>query len=460
MIQNIHFIAIGGKSMHNLAITLRNNGYTITGSDAEIYDPSHSALIKHGLLPERLGWFPERINTSIDAVIVGGHISEKNPELLEAQKLGLQLYSYPEFIYKFSKNKKRVVIAGSHGKNTIAAMVMHVLHFFDIEFDYLISTPVYGQEETIKLSKHAKIIIIEGDEDITSTIDNRSKFEHYKPDIALLNGIKWSHVESFPTYKEYVSHFKKYINSIKSGGKLIYSEKDKIVNELITETSKKIDKIPYSYHSYEVFNNATFLKILGGRLPIHIFGKHNMLNISGAIKICQFLKISEEKFYRAIRSFTGTSKHLQLIGKSKSVNIYLDYAYSPTKLNATIKAIREQYENRELVVCLELNSIHTFNASFLKQYNGSMNLADEKIIYFNPGLIKQQDGIDISEEDIKQAFGSTLIKVYSSIEDIKSELYMIKWNKKNLLLMRSGESQGTTDLNFTEISKKISGLSV
>ncbi|MFO7869456.1 MAG: Mur ligase domain-containing protein [Bacteroidales bacterium] len=460
MIQNIHFIAIGGRSMHNLAITLKKNGYSITGSDAEIYNPSHSTLVKHNLLPERLGWFRERIHKDLDAVIVGGHISKDNPELLKAQELGLTLYSYPEFIYEFSKRKKRVVIAGSHGKNTIAAIVMHVLEFYDIEFDYLISTPVYGQQETIKLSKHAKIIIIEGDEDITSTIDNRSKFEHYKPDIALLNGIKWSYIEAFPTYKKYVSQFKKYLDSIKQRGKVIYSAEDDIVDEIISETTKNIYKIPYTHHPYEVFNNKTFLKILGGRLPIHIFGKHNMHNIAGAIKICQSLHISEEKFYRAVRSFTGTSKHLQLMGKSKSVNIYLDYAYSPTKLNATIKAIREQYENRELVVCLELNSIHNFNASFLKQYNGSMNLADEKIIYFNPTILQEKDGVSISKEDIKQAFGSTLIKVYSDIDDIKSELYMIQWYNKNLLLMSSSDTPGITELNFQELAKKISSLSV
>lgn len=457
MMQRIHFIAIGGQSMHNLAITLKNNGYSISGSDHEIYDPSHGNLAKHNLLPERMGWFPERINDTIDAVIVGGHIDPENPELLKARELNIPLYSYPEFIYDFSKHKNRVVIAGSHGKNTIASIVMHVLTYYDIEFDYLVSAPVFGHEGTIRLSTTAKIIIIEGDEDVTSTIDNRSKFEHYKPHIALLSGIGWSHVNAFPTFEAYVTQFKKYLSSIIEGGKLIYSAEDKTVEKLIQETPQTIKKIPFRFHPYEVFNNRTFLRVLGGRLPIYIFGKHNMYNIEGALKLCQFLKISSEKFYQAIRSYKGTSKHLQLLGKTKTVNVYLDYAYSPAKLSATIKAIREQYSQRELVVFLELCSIQNFNTSFLHEYNGSMNLADEKIIYFNPEIINRKDGISIDISQIKEAFGSNLIKVYTTLDDIKSELYMINWNHKNLLLMSSDNVSG---LHFTEIAKKIISLSV
>ncbi|MCK9561239.1 MAG: Mur ligase domain-containing protein [Bacteroidales bacterium] len=456
MIKHIHFIAIGGQSMHNLAITLKNNGYNISGSDHEIYDPSHGNLALHDLLPERLGWFPERITNEIDAVIVGGHIDPENPELKKAKELNLPLYSYPEFIYEFSKNKNRVVIAGSYGKNTITSIVMHVLSYYDIEFDYLVSSPVFGHEGIIRLSKTANIIIIEGDEDVTSTIDNRSKFEHYKPHIALLSGIGWSHVNTFPTFEAYVTKFKKYLGSIEKGGKLIYSAEDKTVEKLVNETPPAIKKIPFRYHPYEVFNNKTFLKILGGRILVNIFGKHNMYNIEGAIKLCQFLKISSERFYQAIRSYKGTSKHLQLLGKTDTVNVYLDYAYSPAKLSATIKAIREQYSQRELVVFLELCSIQNFNTSFLQEYKGTMNLADEKIIYFNPETIYHQSGISLDENQIKEAFGSNLIKVYTTLDDIKSELYMINWTHKNFLLMSSDSVSG---LHFTEIAKKIIALS-
>lgn len=455
--QRIHFIAIGGKSMHSLAISLQKNGYSVSGSDAEIYDPSYSALISHNLLPERLGWFPERIDASLDAVIAGGHISPDNTELCKAKELGITVYSYPEFIYEFSKDKTRVVIAGSHGKNTIASIVMHVLSFFDFEFDYLISSPVIGHEGTISLSKTAPIIIIEGDEDVTSKIDNRSKFEHYRPHISLLSGIGWSHVKAFPTYEDYVAQFKTYLGSIDKGGRLIYSSEDSIVQKLIQEMPASIKKIPFGYHPFEVFENRTFLRIDGGRLPIHVFGKHNMHNIEGAIKLCQLLKISEEKFYQAIRSYKGTSKHLQLLGKTKTVNVYKDYAYSPAKLNATIKAIREQYPQRELVVCLELCSVQSFNESFLAQYNGSMNLADEKIIFYNPEVISRKKGISISSKQIKEAFGSTLIKVFSDVTDVKSELYMINWKNKNLLLMTSDT---ISVLHFDELTKKVISLSV
>ncbi|HOS84368.1 MAG TPA: Mur ligase family protein [Bacteroidales bacterium] len=454
--QRIHFIAIGGRAMHNLAIALQKNGFIVSGSDDEIFDPSYTNLKNNNLLPDSIGWFPEKITKDIDTIILGRHAKNDNPELLRAQELGIRIYSYPEFIYTMSQHKQRVVIAGSHGKNTIASIVMHVLSYYEYDFDYLVSATVPGHEGTIKLSETNKIIIIEGDEHVTSTIDDRSKFEHYKPHIALLSGIAWDHVNTFSTFDMYVEQFKKYVNSIEHNGKLIYNNDDSIVQQVINETPEHVQRAPYTMHPYEVFDNRSFLKISGGRLPVFLFGEHNMQNIAGAIKVCQFLKISEEKFYRAIKTFKGTSKHLQLIGKSKTVNIYLDFAHSPVKLNYTIKAIREQFPNRELIVCLELYATSSLYDSFLNQYNGSMNLADEKIVYINPETLRKKGFDNISEERIKEAFGSTKINVFTSVEDVKSELYMIRWNKKILLLMSSGNFSG---LNYTEFAEKIIGLS-
>lgn len=454
--QRIHFIAIGGRAMHNLAIALQKNGYTVSGSDDEIYDPSYTNLKNSNLLPTEIGWFPKKITKDIDTIILGRHANNDNPELLRAQELGINIYSYPEFIYNMSQHKQRVVIAGSHGKNTIASIVMHVLSYFEYDYDYLVSANVPGHEGTIKLSDTNKIIIIEGDEHVTSTIDYRSKFEHYKPHIALLSGIAWDHVNTFSTFDLYIEQFKKYVNSIEKDGKLIYNNSDSFVQQIIDETQEQVQLVPYTMHPYEIFDNRSFLRISGGRLPVYIFGEHNMQNIAGAIKVCQFLKISEEKFYRAIKTYKGSGKHLQLLGKSKTVNIYLDFAHSPVKLNYTIKAIREQFPNRELIVCMELFATSSLYDSFLNQYNGSMNLADEKMVYINPETLRKKGFESISEDRIKEAFGSSKIKVFTSVEDVKSELYMINWHNKTLLLMSSGNFSG---LNYTEFAEKIIGLS-
>lgn len=450
--QKIHFIAIGGRAMHNLAITLKKNNYTISGSDDEIYDPSYSNLKKHALLPAKLGWFPERITPTLDAVILGRHATNDNPELKKAQELGIRIFSYPEFIYYLSKHKQRIVIAGSHGKNTIATIVMHVLSHYQIDYDFVVSARANDIENTINLTEKNNIIIIEGDEQVTTTIDFRSKFEHYKPHIALLSGIAWGHVQAFPTFDSYLEQFKKYVQSIEPLGRLIYNNDDPIVRQVIGETHEEVELVPYTMHPKEIFDNKTFLKIPGGRLPVLIFGEHNMRNIAGAIKICQYLKISEEKFYKAFKTFKGTSKHLQLIGKNKQVSIYQDFAYSPTKLNFSIKAIREQFPKRELIACVELSSHKSLHSEFLKKYSGIMNLADEKIVFINKEAIEQKSTETITEESIRATFGSSKIKIYSQLTDVKSELYTINWTNKILLLMNSSSN---STINYREIAQKI-----
>ncbi|MCQ2960282.1 MAG: Mur ligase domain-containing protein [Bacteroidales bacterium] len=452
--KRIHLLAIGGATLHNIAITLQNDGFIVTGSDDEIYEPSYTDLKNNNLLPKNIGWNEENITRDIDVVIAGGKILPDNPELLKAQELGIKIYSYSKFIYEFSKDKQRVVIAGSYGKNMIASIVMHVLSYYEYDYDYFLCSAVNDQESTIRLSKSSNLLIVEGDEHISSPIDDRSKFEHYKPCVALLSGIAWEDVQAFPTLDAYKEQFKRYVGSINENGRLIYSEEDELVCDVISQSGANIKLIPYKTHPYELFNNHTFLKISGGRLPIYIFGEHNMKNIAGALKVCQQLKISEEKFYQALKFFKGPMKQLQLMGKNASVNIYRDYVYSPLKMNATIKAIRELYPLRELVVCLEVGSDGEVPENFWKQYDDSMRLADEKFVFLNMQGTEKKEA-SAAEKMIQTIFGTSKIKIFTNLDDIKSELYSITWQNKNLLLLCADKEE---KLEFGNLSKKILNL--
>ncbi len=455
--KRIHLLAIGGATLHNMAISLKNDGFIVTGSDDEIHDPSFTELKKNELLPKELGWHDSSITPDIDVLIVGGKIQPDNPELLKAQQLGIKIYSYSEFIYEFSKNKQRVVLAGSHGKNMIASIVMHVLSYYEYDYDYLLCSAVNDNESTIRLSKSSNLLIVEGDEHISSPIDDRSKFEHYKPCIALLSGIAWEDVNAFPTLEAYIEQFKRYVGSINENGKLIYCEEDELVCDVILQTaSQNLKLIPYKTHPHEIFNNHTFLKIVGGRLPVYIFGDHNMKNIAGALKVCQLLHISEEKFYQALKYFKGPMRQLQLLGKNSLVNIYRDYVFSPLRMNATIKAVRELYPLRELVVCLEVGADGEVPENFWKRYDDSMRLADEKFVFLSTQS-EERNMVETAEVLLKSIFGTSKIKIFSNLDDIKSELYTIPWQNKNLLLLRTDNGNV---MNFEEIAGKILKLSV
>ena len=448
--KKIHLLAIGGATLHNIAITLKNDGFIVSGSDDEIYDPAYTDLKQNGLLPRELGWNADHITHDIDVVIAGGKVLADNPELVRARELGIQIYSYSEFIYEFAKDKQRVVIAGSYGKNMITSIVMHVLSYYEYDYDYILCSAVNDQESTSRLSKSSNLLIVEGDEHISSSIDDRSKFEHYKPCVALLSGIAWEDVQSFPTLEEYIEQFKRYVGSINKNGRLIYCEEDDRVCEVISHSQSDIKLIPYRTHPYELFNNHTFLKISGGRLPIYIFGEHNMKNIAGALKVCQQLKISEEKFYQALKFFKGPMKQLQLLGKNATVNIYRDYVYSPLRMNATIKAVRELYPLRELVVCLEVGSDGEVPENFWKQYDDCMRLADDKYIYYS--YQNESGRTTIDEKTVEKIFGSSKVKVVHTLEAIKSELYKISWKEKNLLLLRANNG---ASLDFSDLSNRI-----
>ncbi|MBT8375443.1 MAG: peptidoglycan synthetase, partial [Bacteroidia bacterium] len=355
---NVHFIAIGGAAMHNLAIALHLKGYQITGSDDEIYEPSKSRLDNYGLLPKSFGWFPDRVTNALDAIVLGMHAKADNPELLKAQELGLKIYSYPEFLYEQSKDKTRVVIGGSHGKTTITSMILHVMHYHNRDVDYMVGAQLEGFDVMVKLTDTNDFMVLEGDEYLSSPIDRRPKFHLYKPNIALLSGIAWDHINVFPTYENYVEQFSIFVDSIVRGGSINYNEEDSEVKRVVEASENTIRKLPYQTPDYVVENGTTYLQTPEGPIPIEIFGAHNLNNLAGAKWICQHMGIDEDDFYEAIATFKGASKRLEKIAESKSSVAYKDFAHSPSKVEATTNAVKEQYQDRTLVACLEL---HTYS---------------------------------------------------------------------------------------------------
>src|SRR5680860_1163554 len=364
----LHFIAIGGSAMHNLALALHHKGYQVSGSDDAIFEPSRSRLKKFDLLPEELGWFPEKINISIDAVILGMHAKADNPELLKARKLGLKIYSYPEFLYEQSKNKTRVVIGGSHGKTTITSMILHVLHYHDREIDFMVGAQLDGFDTMVHLTEENDFILLEGDEYLSSAIDRRPKFHLYKPNIALLSGIAWDHINVFPTYEIYLEQFKIFVDSIVSGGIIVYNQEDPELVSIVDETKNQIRKHPYYTPAYRIENGITILDTPEGDMPIEVFGAHNLNNLAGAKWICQHMGIDEDDFYESVATFKGASKRLEKIVESKSSVVFKDFAHSPSKVTATTKAVREQFPEKKLIACLELHTFSSLNPEFLKEY--------------------------------------------------------------------------------------------
>jgi len=375
-----HFIAIGGAAMHNLALALHNKGYQVTGSDDAIFEPSKSRLEKKGLLPIEMGWFPEKITTDIEAIILGMHAKADNPELLKAQELGLKIYSYPEFLYEQSKNKTRVVIGGSHGKTTITSMILQVMHYHNIEVDYMVGAQLEGFDTMVHLTHENDFIVLEGDEYLSSPIDRRPKFHLYQPNIALLSGIAWDHINVFPTFENYVEQFEIFVNQITKGGILVYNEEDETVKKVAETTTNTIRRLPYVTPSYSVEDGTTLLDTPEGPMPIEVFGAHNLNNLAGAKWICQNMGVDEADFYEAIASFKGASKRLEKIAEGKGKVAYKDFAHSPSKVSATTKAVKNQYPDRKLIACLELHTYSSLNAEFLKEYQGPLHAADIAVV--------------------------------------------------------------------------------
>ena len=447
---NIHFIAIGGAAMHNLALALHLKGDTVTGSDDVIFDPSKTRLEARGILPKAFGWYPDKITSNLDAVVVGMHAKADNKELLKAQDLGLKIYSYPEFLYEQSKFKTRVVIGGSHGKTTITSMILHVLHYFDKEADYMVGAQLEGFDVMVKLTDENDFIILEGDEYLSSPIDSRPKFHLYKPNIALLSGIAWDHINVFPTWDIYVEQFKIFIDSIIKGGSITYNIEDAEVKKVVENSENTIRKFPYQTPDYRVKNGITILETDEGSMPIEIFGKHNLNNLAGAKWICQQIGIDENDFYEAISTFQGESKRLEKIAETGNAIAYKDFAHSPSKVLATTNALKNQYPDRKLIACLELHTYSSLNPEFLNQYKGALAAADISVVFYSPRAVEIKKLQAISHQQIMDAFQNEDLVVYTNPSEFKDFLLSQKFSNTSLLLMSSGNYGG---LNFDELKQ-------
>ncbi len=447
-----HFIAIGGAAMHNLALALHNKGYKVTGSDDAIFEPSKSRLEKRGLLPNEMGWFPEKINADIDAIILGMHAKADNPELLKAQELGLKIYSYPEFLYEQSKDKTRVVIGGSHGKTTITSMILHVMHYHNVEVDYMVGAQLEGFDTMVHLTEDNDFIVLEGDEYLSSPMDLRPKFHLYQPNIALLSGIAWDHINVFPTFDNYVEQFRIFTNQITKGGILVYNEEDATVKEVAEETDNQIRRIPYTTPEYSVENGITLLETPDGPMPIEVFGAHNLNNLAGAKWICQNMGIDEADFYEAIATFKGASKRLEKIAEGNVKVAYKDFAHSPSKVSATTKAVKNQYPDRKLIACLELHTYSSLNAEFLKEYEGALESADVAVVFYSPDAVKIKQLEEVTYDQIAQSFKRDDLIIYTNPTEFKDFLFSQNFDNSALLLMSSGNYGG---LNFDEVKALI-----
>lgn len=446
----IHFIAIGGSAMHNLALALAQKGYTVTGSDDAIFEPSLSRLKKQGIAPNSLGWFPDKITPDIDAVILGMHAHTDNPELQKAKELNLKIYSYPEFLYEQSKNKTRVVIAGSHGKTTITSMVLHVLKYHQVDVDYMVGAQLEGFDTMVKLTDTNEFMILEGDEYLSSPIDLRSKFLLYQPNIALLSGIAWDHINVFPTFESYKQPFLNFVNTISQGGVLIYNEEDKEVVEVAEQSSNYLKKFPYHTPNYVIKDEKVYLQTSEGELQLSLFGRHNLLNLEGARLVCNQIGIQNEAFYEAILSFKGASRRLEKIYETNEYIVYKDFAHAPSKVMATVKAVKENFSNKRLVACLELHTYSSLNPEFLKQYKNTLDKADEALVFYSEDALKIKRMEPISKELIINSFEKNNLQVFTDPVILENYLKEIDKNNSIFLMMSSGNYGG---INLDSIFK-------
>lgn len=449
--KSLHFIAIGGSAMHNLAIALHKKGMKISGSDDEIFEPSKSRLEKHGLLPEKYGWFPEKITPNLDAVILGMHARKDNPELKKAQEIGLKIYSYPEYLYLQCKDKQRVVIGGSHGKTTITSMVMHVLKTIGKRFDYMVGASIEGFDTMVELTKDAEIAIFEGDEYLSSPIDLRPKFHLYKPHVAVISGIAWDHINVFPTFENYIEQFDIFAKSIIENGKLIYYNEDENINKIVNNLPENISKKAYSTHNHKIENGETYLLNKDKSYKINVFGEHNLQNINAAKEICNELNICDTDFYNSISNFKGANKRLQLLAENSDTKVFLDFAHSPSKLQATVEAVKKQEKDNKLIACMELHTFSSLNAAFLPQYKNTMQAADVAIVYYNPKTTEHKKLPPIKISDVENAFGGN-VKVFNENEKLIDFIQNTNLKNSNLLLMSSGNFSG---INLKEFAEKL-----
>ena len=435
----IHFIAIGGAAMHNLAMAVATKaGYVVTGSDDEIFDPARTHLQEAGLLPEEMGWHPENITSDIDAIILGMHAREDNPELVRARELGIKIYSFPEYLYEQTKGKIRIVVGGSHGKTSTTSMILYVLQRLGIEADYMVGAQIEGFERMVRLSDTAKYAVFEGDEYLTSPLDLRSKFLWYHPHVAILTGIAWDHINVFPTFDGYVDTFRKFVDGIEENGTFIYYKNDSNLCEIASHARKDIQVIPYEAYQ--------------GDVRMRIFGRHNMENLQAAALACEQIGVKREDFYREIATFTGASNRLEFIDEIGDNVAYKDFAHSPSKLRATVNAVREHYADKQLVACMELHTFSSLMADFLPQYEGCMEQADKAFVYFNPKVLEHKKLPPISAEEVRKAFGTENVEVFTDSQQLQARLREIEYKNTALLMMSSGNFDG---VNIPEFAREL-----
>ncbi|MDR1654336.1 MAG: peptidoglycan synthetase [Prevotellaceae bacterium] len=450
--KRVHFIAIGGAAMHNLAIAIsKKQWYSVTGSDDEIFEPSYSRLKKNGLLPDKLGWFPEKIEKGLSAVIIGMHAGADNPELLKARSLGLKIYSFPEYLYEQTRSKTRVVVGGSHGKTTTAAMILFVLYKSGLTPDYMVGAQIDGFEDMVKLSMEANIAVFEGDEYLTSALDRRPKFHVYRPHIAVLTGIAWDHINVFPTFENYVSQFQKVTELMEPQGRLVYNCEDENLRKIVQNLRSDLIAFPYKTPPYEVKGGITWLKTAYGNVPLKVFGEHNLQNIEAARLVCRQLGINDEKFYENIKFFSGAANRLEKIAETLYSVAFKDFAHSPSKLRATVRAVRMQYPARKLVACMELHTFSSLTSDFLPQYKHCMQDADIAMVYYNPQTVEFKRLPALSQERVQQAFGDN-VRVFTDAKIMQTELQKINCQNTALLLMSSGNFDG---INLEEFAKNL-----
>jgi UDP-N-acetylmuramate: L-alanyl-gamma-D-glutamyl-meso-diaminopimelate ligase len=446
--KRIHFIAIGGSAMHNLAIALHLQGYQVSGSDDEIFDPARKRLMQYGLFPEQEGWFPDRISEGLDAVILGMHARADNPELVRARQLGLKIFSYPEYLYHQSAQKTRVVIGGSHGKTTITAMILHVLGQCGVDADYMVGAQIEGFDVMVRLGGKDGVMVMEGDEYLSSALDPRPKFHLYKPHIALLTGIAWDHINVFPTFEVYLDQFRKFIHLIEPGGTLLYCKDDALLDSVCREEAgKDLVLLPYSLPDYEIKGNQLICYHNEKPFAVQVFGRHNLLNISGAQLVCKQMGISGERFFQAVSTFKGAGRRLEKVCEQQDLVVFRDFAHAPSKVLATNTAVREWYPGRRLIACVELHTFSSLNASFVQQYRDSLALADDAFIFYSPDALRLKRMPALHETDIVMAFGKPGVRVFTDPRLLKSAITECLITRPAALLMMSSGSFAGLDMN-------------
>ncbi len=446
----IHFVAIGGSIMHNLAIALHKRGYQVTGSDDEIFEPAKQRLAHYGLLPSETGWHPENLDTGVECVILGMHAKKDNPELVKAQQKGIPVYSFPEFMGKELQSKTRVVITGSHGKTTITSMVMHVLKKMDWSFDYMVGAPVEGFEDSVSINKDSEVAILEGDEYLSSSIDNRPKFLHYEPQMVLVSGIAWDHMNVFPTYESYVQAFRDLMVSMPVQGKVIYYEDDPEVVKLVSEFKDKLQLFPYNEPNWELVANSFSINYQGNKFPLKIPGRHNLWNLQGACNICTQLGIHPAHFWNAAQDFKGAGKRLELMVEKDATLVYRDFAHAPSKVKATIDGLKTQYPDKKLLVCLELHTYSSLNKEFLPQYKGTTNEADECLVFINPHALELKQMPDINSEEIHEAFDDPRLQMFKDENVLMDTFRNYQPDNTIVVFMSSGNFNGYPLMEMVE----------